>query len=511
MDKTLVKKSDILKIKYKFFISRIVTYFSFLLIPIWLQKSVESNLAVQSGILLMYMIFMGGQWYLLGKEIDHRLGIYYRVNSSMDRILYRVVMGNIFVIIFFNAVALLPDSVAQVIFWCFYGFLGIFYSWPTRGKIIEESMAAQFSEFKFLDSFEKTVLGLTFIVSLCSLPEIPLFENIDALKMYFDPSEKIHIGIWEFLKVNYLPFNSYPQLYNLSWSYHFFFNGLMIYLLSFYALARFFLSRRLSILAVFSVVSTWSFAKIVGNNIILTYTTTFLVLWVWSFLWTIKSATYRSGLFTGLVLAFGVMLNIHYIFLLPVTLLSIYFIFLKKETTWFKRQWLKYNILGFLVTLVVSLTHFEMGKMFSGESFSFLYAILAEFIYRKAFYVLSFFGVFLVLCFKFNFLKRYLSLVTFDKERFNQLFFCVCVIIVFGLTFSKVYLEGFSLLWIIAFLCLIPLEWIFQSISRLRSKRNIIYTLYILVCLLDSHLEGRIRIMGKLFLNEEVYKYINQM
>ncbi len=149
--------------------------------------------------------------------------------------------------------------------------------------------------------------------------------------------------------------------------------------------------------------------------------------------------------------------------------------------------------------------------MFSGESFSFLYAILAEFIYRKAFYVLSFFGVFLVLCFKFNFLKRYLSLVTFDKERFNQLFFCVCVIIVFGLTFSKVYLEGFSLLWIIAFLCLIPLEWIFQSISRLRSKRNIIYTLYILVCLLDSHLEGRIRIMGKLFLNEEVYKYINQM
>ncbi len=326
MDKTLVKKSDILKIKYIFFISRIVTYFSFLLIPIWLQKSVESNLAVQSGILLMYMIFMGGQWYLLGKEIDHRLGIYYRVNSSMDRILYRVVMGNIFVIIFFNAVALLPDSVAQVIFWCFYGFLGIFYSWPTRGKIIEESMAAQFSEFKFLDSFEKTVLGLTFIVSLCSLPEIPLFENIDALKMYFDPSEKIHIGIWEFLKVNYLPFNSYPQLYNLSWSYHFFFNGLMIYLLSFYALARFFLSRRLSILAVFSVVSTWSFAKIVGNNIILTYTTTFLVLWVWSFLWTIKSATYRSGLFTGLVLAFGVMLNIHYIFLLPVTLLSIYFI-----------------------------------------------------------------------------------------------------------------------------------------------------------------------------------------
>jgi hypothetical protein len=487
MEKALVKKSDILKVKYKFFINRIVAYFSFLLIPLCIQTSLQINLAIQSLVLLMYMLFMGGQWYLLGKEIDHRFGIYYRANSSMDRILYRVVLGNIFVIIFFNLVALVPESLTQYIFWGFYGALGIFYSWPTRGKIIEESMTGQFSEFRFLDSFEKTVLFLTVIISLSSLPEIPLFENIEALKFYFDPSEKIHIGIWKFLKINYLPFNAYPQLYNLAWSYHFFFNGLAIFLLAFYALSRFFLSRRLSILAIFSIVSTWSLSKIVGSSIVLAYTTTFLVLWVWSFLWTVKSSTYRSGLFTGLVLSFGAMLNIHYIFLLPITLSSIYYVFLTHETSWYRKQWLKYNILGVVVTFVVSVTHFEMGKMFSGVSFSYLWDLALELISRKAFYNLSIFGVFLIVCYKLKLFKKHLSFVNFDKERLDQLLFCLVVIIISGLTFSKVYLEGFSLLWIIGFLSLIPLEWIFQSISRLRSKRNIIYTFYILVCLLDSH------------------------
>lgn len=226
MDKTLAKKSDILKIKYKFFLNRIVIYFSFLLIPLWIQTTVQMNLALQSIILIMYMLFMGGQWYLLGKEIDHRFGIYYRANSSMDRILYRVVLGNIFAILFFNILSLFPNEISVYIFWTFFGALGLFYSWPTRGKIIEESMTGQFGEFRFLDSFEKTILFLTIIMAICSLPEISLFQNIDALKLYFDPSEKMHFAIWNFLTINYIPFQKYTHLYNLSWSYHFFFNGI---------------------------------------------------------------------------------------------------------------------------------------------------------------------------------------------------------------------------------------------------------------------------------------------
>lgn len=511
MEKALAKKSDILKIKYKFFINRIVVYFSFLLIPIWIQKTVEMNLALHSIILLMYMLFMGGQWYLLGKEIDHRFGIYYRANSSMDRILYRVVLGNIFIILFFNILSFLPQDISEWIFWIFFSVLGLFYSWPTRGKIIEESMTGQFGEFRFLDSFEKTILLLIVLMSICSLPEISLFQNIEALKLTFDPSEKMHSSIWNFLTVNYIPFNKYPHLYNLSWSYHFFFNGISIYLLAFYSVCRFFLSRRLSILAVFSIVSTWSFAKIVGTNVAYSYTTTFLLVWVWSILWTTKSSTYRSGLFTGLVLAWGAMINIHYIYLMPVTLICVYFNFMKNKTIWYRRQWLKYNSFGVFVSLLMVATHFEMGKVFSGIGFKGLYLVIENLIYRKAFFILSVFGLLLTVFNKFGLFKKYLSFVAFDKEKLNELIFCILIVTIFGICLSNIYVDGFSYLWIIAFLSLIPLEWIFQSISRLRSKRNLIYTLYILVCLLDSHFEGRIRIIGKMFLEDEVYKYINQM
>jgi hypothetical protein len=511
MEKALAKKSDILKVKYKFFINRIVAYFSFLFIPIWIQNTVEMNLVLHSITLLVYMCFMGGQWYLLGKEVDHRLGIYYRANSSMDRILYRLVLGNIFFIILFNIISLFPNAVIEYIFWVIFIVLGLFYSWPTRGKIIEESMTGQFGEFKFLDSFEKTILVLIVIMSICSLPEISLFENIEALKLYFDPDEKMHFAIWNFLTVNFTPFSHYPHLYNLSWSYHLFFNGIAIYLLAFYSVVRFFLSRRLSVLAVFSIVSTWSFAKIVGSNVVYSYTTTYLLVWVWSILWTTKSSTYRSGLFTGLVLAWGAMINIHYIYLMPISLFFVYFSFLKEKTKWYKNQWLKYNLMGVAVSLFVITSHFEFGQVFSGIGFKGFYNVVEDMIYRKAFFTLSIFGTILILFYRLGFFKQYLSFVTFDKEKLNELIFCMITITVLGIVFDKIYIQGFSYMWILAFLSLIPLEWIFQSISRLRSKRNLIYAIYILVCLLDSHFEGRLRIIGKMFLEDEVYKYINQM
>jgi hypothetical protein len=266
MAETLVKRSDINRLKYKFFINRVVTYFSFLLIPLWIQKTLQLNLFFQTIVLLFYMVFMGGQWYLLGKEIDHRLRIYYRANSSMDRFLYRLIMGSVVMMMFFNIVSYLPDQVIEYIFWGFFVLLGLFYSWPTRGKIIEESMSDQFSEFKFLDSFEKTVLYLTIAMFVVSLPEIPLFQNIDALKLYFDPQEKIHMQQWSFLTVNYIPFMKYPKLFNLAWSYHFYFYGLSFYLVAVYGILRFFVSRRLSILGIFAAVSTWSLPKMLDAD-----------------------------------------------------------------------------------------------------------------------------------------------------------------------------------------------------------------------------------------------------
>jgi len=43
------------------------------------------------------------------------------------------------------------------------------------------------------------------------------------------------------------------------------------------------------------------------------------------------------------------------------------------------------------------------------------------------------------------------------------------------------------------------LEVLFQKIHRMRSQRNMIYLIYIIICLLDSHIEGRIKIWLNFF------------
>lgn len=511
MDNALEKKSDFLKIKSKFFINRLVTYFSFFLVPIWLQKTVQLNLFFQATILLAYMFFMLGQWYLLGKEIDHRLKIYYRANSSMDRIIYRLISGNVCLILLFNFFSLLPNTISDIGFWAFFILVGLFYSWPTRGKIIEESMAGQFGEFRFLDNFERTVVFMILALFLVSLPELPLFQNIEALKLYLDPQERVHNLIWNFLSVNYTPFNSYSKLFNFSWSLHFYFYGLGIFLLAFYCLLRFFFTRRLAILGVFAVVSSWSYSKVLGQDFLACFTNTYPLLFVWSFLWASKSSTYRSGLLTGLVCALGAMINVSFAILFPVMLFGIVFIASKDKTNWYKRQWLKYNVLGGLILLATLFTHSENAVIISPFKFNELYTMFSDFIYRKAFFSVGFIGLFLLIAYAIGNYKKKFTLLTLDNQKIIEFLYCLGALVVLSLVINPIFISNFTAMWILVIFSLIPLEWIFQSISRLRSKRNVIYTLYILVCLLDSHFEGRVRIIGKMFLEDEIFKFINQM
>lgn len=506
---TLVKKSDIKKLKYKFFLNRILIYFIFLFIPLILQTSVKLNLFYQSLTLLCYMIFMGGQWYLLGKEIDHRLKIYYRANSSMDRFLYRLLTGSICILLYFNLISFLPYYLTKIFFWTFFISLGLFYSWPTRGKIIEESMSDQFSEFRFLDSFEKTVLYLTLTMFLVTLPEIPLFENIDALKLYFDPLEKIHSMQWNFLMVNYIPFMYYPRLFNVAWSYHFYFYCFAFYLIAIYGILRFFVSRRLSILGTFAAASTWSIPKLLDSDFISVYTTTYPIIWLWALLWSTKSSTYRSGLFVGLLNFWGVLINVNFIILYPFQLLLSYYVFLNERTRWYKNQWLKYNLLGIIFCVLAFITNINSFNLFHGISFVDFKNIAVTAFVRKAFYSISPIGLFLIISLMYK--KSFIKSLTIDMFKLKELSIGMLILLVLGIFLEKDLITGFSLYWYFVFLSLIPLEWIFQSISRLRSKRNMIYIMYILVCLLDSHFEGRLRIVGKLFLDDEILKFINQM
>jgi hypothetical protein len=498
MQNTLVNGSNILKLKWKFFTYRVVSYFSFLLIPVYVQKGMQVPHAVLALLMTLYILFIVSQWFLLGKEIDHRFKIYFRVNSSIDRVVYRLFLGMFFFILLFNIVNLMDPKWIYNSYWITWAILGLFYSWPTRGKIIQESVSSNFGEFKFLDNFEKTLVGLILIMFAFSLPDLPPLVNIEMLKLYFDPLEKIGNPLWNFLLINYYPFRSYPELFRLAWSLHFYIVGVGLFLLVFYAFLRFFVSRRLSLLGVFALASSWSFAKTLGSNIEFVMLTTYSLVWIWTLLWVTKSSTYRAGLFMGLMSFYGALLNTNFAFLAIFQIGFLLTIFLKDRTPWFKRQLLKYALFGIVLTLLRLLSHTDLLDPLHTLDLSIIKTISIE-INRKGFFVLGLFGFILALI-KFNKPKlSFLKDFHIEHESMSIFLLSFFVYVLFSLFWDDALVAGFGMMWPLAFLSLIPLELLFQSLSRARSSRNMIYVIYILICLLDSHFEGRVKVFLKIF------------
>ncbi|WP_127715292.1 hypothetical protein [Halobacteriovorax sp. HLS] len=498
MANTLEKKSGILFLKSKFFIYRLVSYFSFLLIPVYVQKSLDIRPVYQVFMMLFYSGFIMSQWFFLGKEIDHRLKIYFRVNSSIDRVVYRLFLGLFFFILVFNLVYLLPSKWIYNVFWIIWGVLGLFYSWPTRGKIIQESVTTNFSEFKYLDSFEKTIVSLVVLMVAVTIPALPELVQKEALILYFDPAQHLSPMFWNFLTVTYYPFKNYPTLFKIAWSSYFYVVNICLYLLTFYAFARFFISRRLSLLGVFAIISSWSVSKILVSDYGAILFESYSILWIWGLLWVTKSSTYRTGLFLGLLGFYGALLNQSYALLSILQVLVLIFYFLKDKTDWFKRQLLKYASFGLALMVLVVIFNFSLVADIEPSGIDFI-SNIKTLIDRKAFYTLSFFGVLIVLLKRTTPRLRSLTALHFDKVRIDEFNIGLFILFSFGIVINGLTLQGFSLLWIIAFFSLIPLEVVFLQISRLRSSRNMIYLIYILICLLDSHFEGRFKIFLKLF------------
>lgn len=496
---TLENNSSILYQKSKFFLFRALIYFSFLLLPIYLQREVNISKPLNLLVMILYCCFIMSQWFLLGKEIDHRLKIYFRVNSSIDRIVYRLYMGMFFMTIYFNILNLLPGKWIYNIFWATWIFLGLFYSWPTRGKIIQESVTSNFNEYKYLDRFEKTVLFLIVIMLFVSVPEFPMLSNPNALKLFFDPSERISGAFWSFLNVNYYPFKKYPELFKFAWSVHFYFVTISLYLMTFYAILRYFVTRRLAVLGVFALVSSWSFSKILALNFGNALLTTYSILWIWSFMWCTKSSTYRSGLFIGLVGAWGVMIDKSNMALFTIGVLALNFILLKDKTYWYKRQFFKYASFGLILGILVFLLSTSVFDMSISSSIAKNIGEIWTLIERKSFYILSIFG-FIVFCREILWQKNHENrLLAFQMDKMNEFLLAIILLMMFGLTIESRFFKDFSILWILAFFSVIPIELIFQKIRRLRSSRNMIYLIYIIICLLDSHFEGRVKILLRLF------------
>lgn len=478
-----------------------LTYFSFLLVPVWVTKITDTNVLLQGLMIMLYIIFMGSQWFLLGKEVDHRLQIYFRANSSMDRVIYRILLGKLTILLYFICLTFIPASILKHFFWGTWVVLGLFYSWPTRGKIIKETMTSNFGEFRFLDSFEKTLVYLCAILILISVPQFPDLINIEALKLTFDPYEKFSPIFWDFMRINYFPFAKYPEIYKLAWCLHFYFVGMAIIVITFYALMRYFVSRRVSILGVFALLSSWSFPKLLAVNFHYAITGSFFIAWIWVTLWATKSSTYRCGLLVGLVNFWGALINPSYAMLMPAQILLLY-VFMSNETFWFKRQVFKYISFGMALTLIIFTSNIQalefVYPMRGGE----FLAEVVNGVDRKAFFGLFVFGLGLVMAKMFAFIaKKDWSLINnwrIDFLKLKEVVLCLALVFMMSLVIDKTLLSGFGVLWLLCFFSLIPLEWIFQSLTKVRSRRNVIYGIYILICLLDSHLEGRVKILLKI-------------
>ncbi len=499
MTETLVKNSGIWWLKSKFFLYRGVSYFSFLLVPILIPKAVELQNNWLLAMMYLYIGFMLSQWFLLGKEVDHRLKIFYRLNSSIDRIAYRLLLGMFTIILLFNLLALLPSKWIYNSFWIFWISLGLFYSWPTRGKIIKETMSSNFNEFKHLDRFEKTLVLLICILFIVSQPELPTFSSINSLKLFFDPQEKIGNHFWNFLTVSYYPFKKYPEFLRMAWSTHMYTVNLGMYLLILYALLRYFVSRRLSLLGVFAAISTWGWSKILSFDHGTALVTTYSLIWVWSIIWVVKSTTYRTGLFLGLVSYWGSLLHPSLAFLGIIQALLVDKVFLKEKTKWYKKQVLKYASFGYALSAIVVISEGEFFIDAGWHLIELTQSFWGAFT-RKAFFSLVPFGV-VVICVKLLLNKKNPSQWRLggDNEPYKQLIISWLAMILFSLTLTPVLALDFSSLWPLVLLSVLPLELLFQRISRLRSSRNMIYLIYIMICLLDSHFEGRVKIFLRLF------------
>lgn len=498
MAQTLEKNSGIWWLKSKFFLYRGVSYFSFLLVPTLIPKALELENTWLLPTMYLYIAFLLGQWFLLGKEVDHRLKIFYRVNSSIDRVIYRLMLGMFSIILLFNLLALLPSKWIYNSFWALWVALGLFYSWPTRGKIIQESMTSNFNEFRHLDRFEKTLVGLICIVFVVSQPELPTFSSINSLKLFFDPGERVGNHFWNFLTVSYYPFRRYPDLLRLSWSTHMYAVNLGLYLVVFYALMRFFVSRRLSLLGVFSILSTWGWSKILSFDHGSALTTTFSLVWVWSLLWVIKSSTYRTGLFLGLISYWGTLLHPALAILGLAQALLVDRVFIRTKTKWYRRQVLKYASFGYALSLIVLFSEGDGLRDFGWHFSAIADASWAAFV-RKAFFSLAPFGVAVIIA-KIFFKREWQAWrIGGEVEPFKQMSIALLVCGFFSLIFAPVLTIDFGAIWPLAMLAVLPLELLFQTISRLRSSRNMIYLIYILICLLDSHFEGRVKIFLRIF------------
>ena len=76
--------------KILFFAKRSTIYSSFLVFVFGILPYIQDYAAGRIYWGLIYCLYLMGMFYLIGREVDHRLKIYFRTNSSIDRMFYQL-------------------------------------------------------------------------------------------------------------------------------------------------------------------------------------------------------------------------------------------------------------------------------------------------------------------------------------------------------------------------------------------------------------------------------------
>jgi hypothetical protein len=471
--------------KILFFQKKLLFFFFPIFFPYFLTQFLPINFETLLICFIPYFVYLMWNWVLIGKEVGHRLKIYTRANSGMERVTERLVLGVSIIVVVSSFLSLLQNHLqnkALMVLWIIWG---VWNSWPTRKKLFEAKISSEFGEFKFLDGFERTVLALFLIFFFVSIPELPTFRGMDAMRLYIDPLDNIHIQFWKFLNFSLAPFRIFGAI-KLK------ILGLFSYLLSFtlcflalYSLFRYQFSRRLSLLGLLAFISTWSFSLILEDSFSFCFSTTVTILWIWSTMWAINSFSYRSGFVVGLVQYCLVLISPQAFFLGLFQFPLIAYYFRTFKSVWYLKQFLKYSLFGVLASFLTYLTHNNNELSLSFFELQDFLAEVSKIFFRKSLYLISLLGI-VILMFKKNLNKemREIILTWF-------VFFLASIFI------YPHWLDGFTVVFTLVFLSLIPLDEIFQNLNNMRSRRNLIFGIYILICLLDSHLEGRVKIALK--------------
>ncbi|MBI2521499.1 MAG: hypothetical protein HYV97_13865 [Bdellovibrio sp.] len=169
--------------------------------------------------------------------------------------------------------------------------------------------------------------------------------------------------------------------------------------------------------------------------------------------------------------------------------------FLNEKTFWFRKQFLKYNLFG-VVLIILVLVFKDFANVATYKNFDFFSEVLSI-LQRKAFFTLSWIGLPLAIAKILADQKIIFKSFHIPREKIVQFLLCILILIAATKFLGPSIGGTLALMAAVTVFSLIPLELVFQTMAKVRSQRNIIYLLYILICLLDSHFEGRLKIFIK--------------